>query len=207
MYPPGLQISNRFQALNDEDESNVCPVDKQWTSGRITWTRAQLNQFGLKASCPRCRPSLLWDRRLGLQKSQPVGTGCPTFERRRSTSRRRNSSITFQVTKVKKPLAAVSKITEKGNWVCFGPSGAYIENVATGKRTNLELHNGTYSLDVEHFDEPGFYEAEQEVRNSTKPSKPESLSPCGAEICVDTTVHNPQLRVALMAREEEERAA
>ena len=43
-----------------------------------------------------------------------------------------NSSITFQVTKVKKPLAAVSKITEKGNWVCFGPSEAYIENVATG---------------------------------------------------------------------------
>ena len=37
-----------------------------------------------------------------------------------------NSSITFQVTKVKKPLAAVSKITEKGNWVCFGPSEAYI---------------------------------------------------------------------------------
>ena len=36
MYPPGLQISNRFQALNDEDEPNLCPVDKQWTSGRIT---------------------------------------------------------------------------------------------------------------------------------------------------------------------------
>ena len=54
-----------------------------------------------------------------------------------------NSSITFQVTKMKKPFAAVSKITEKGNWVCFGPSEAYIENVATGKRTNLELHNGT----------------------------------------------------------------
>ena len=52
-----------------------------------------------------------------------------------------NSSITFQVTKVKKPLAAVSKITEKGNWVCFGPSASYIENVVTGKRTNLELHN------------------------------------------------------------------
>ena len=60
------------------------------------------------------------------------------------------SSVTFQVTKVKKPLAAVSKITEKGNWVCFGPSEAYIENVA-GKRTDLELYNGTYSSDVEYF--------------------------------------------------------
>ena len=59
------------------------------------------------------------------------------------------------------------------------------ENVATGKRTNLELHNGTYSLDVEYSSEPGFARAGQEVRTSTKPSKPESVSPCGAERCVD----------------------
>ena len=67
-----------------------------------------------------------------------------------------NSSIVFQVTKVKKPLAAVSKITEKGNWVCFGPNEAYIQNVAAGKRTELELHNGTYSLDVEYLGGPDF---------------------------------------------------
>ena len=50
----------------------------------------------------------------------------------------------------------MSKITEKGNWVCFGPGAAYIENVATGRRTNMELHNGTYSLDVEYFDHQDF---------------------------------------------------
>ena len=121
MYPPGLQISNRFQALNDEDEPNLCPVKKQWTSGRITVV-----------------PNLGEKKVHFKTKEGP------------------NSSITFQVTKVKKPVAAVSKITEKGNWVCFGPSEAYIENVATGKRTNLELNNGTYSLDVEYLNEPGF---------------------------------------------------
>ena len=62
-----------------------------------------------------------------------------------------NSNITFQVTKVKKPLAAVSRITEKGNWVCFGPTEAYIQNIATGKRTYMDMDNGTYSLDVEYF--------------------------------------------------------
>ena len=35
-------------------------------------------------------------------------------------------------------------MTVKGNWVCFG------------QRTDVELHNGTYSLDVEYFNEPGF---------------------------------------------------
>ena len=117
-------------------------------AGELPWTRAQLNQCDLKASCPRYRPSLLWDRRLVLYISQPVGK--VHFK----TKEGLNSSITFQVTKVK-PLAAVSKITEKGNWVCFGPSEAYIENVATGKRTNRELNNGTFSLDVEYFNEPG----------------------------------------------------
>ena len=67
-----------------------------------------------------------------------------------------NSSFTFQVTDVKKPLAAVSKIAEKGNWVCFGPGGAYIHNVATGRKTNLDLINGTYSLDVEYFQDSVF---------------------------------------------------
>ena len=56
----------------------------------------------------------------------------------------------------KKPLAAVSKMTERGNWVCFGPGEAYIENVATGKRTKMDLQNGTYSLDVEYFVTQGF---------------------------------------------------
>ena len=67
-----------------------------------------------------------------------------------------NSSIMFQVTKVKKPLAAVSRITEKGNWVCFGPDEAYIMNVATGRKTAMELNNGTYSIDVEYLSDQVF---------------------------------------------------
>ena len=67
-----------------------------------------------------------------------------------------SSSITFQVTDVKKPLAAVSKIVEKGNWVCFGPGEAYIYNIATEKQTKLDLINGTYSLDVEYLTEAVF---------------------------------------------------
>jgi len=36
VYPPGPKISNRFHALSGEDEPNLCPVEKQCTSGRIT---------------------------------------------------------------------------------------------------------------------------------------------------------------------------
>ena len=69
-----------------------------------------------------------------------------------------------------KSLAAVSKMTEKRNWVCFGPSEKHIENVATGKRTNLELHNGTSSLDVEHPNEPGFTRLDR--RQGTRQNRP-----------------------------------
>ena len=71
------------------------------------------------------------------------------------------SSITFQVTDVKKPLAAVSKITEKGNWVGFGPQEAYIYNIASEKQTKLDLVNGTYSLDVEYLLESVFSRQDQ----------------------------------------------
>ena len=57
-------------------------------------------------------------------------------------------SIIFQVTGVKKPLASVSEITQKGIWVCSGPNEPYINNVETGKRTKMDLVNGTYSIDV-----------------------------------------------------------
>jgi hypothetical protein len=48
-------------------------------------------------------------------------------------------SLTSQVSDVKKPLAAARKISEKGNKVVFGPraEGNYIENVATGRRTQI----------------------------------------------------------------------
>ena len=39
---------------------------------------------------------------------------------------------------------------QKGNRVVFGEMASYIENVKTGKRVPIELHSGTYQLDVEY---------------------------------------------------------
>ena len=159
IYLPWLQISNGFQALNDEDEPNLDPVEKQWTSVRITvdsgaaesvWPGGLLPEDTDQAVCGIADWGYIY-RSQWEQDAHPRREEGPLQDEGRP-----ELSITFQVTKVKKPLAAVSKITEQGDRVCFGPSEAYIENVATGKRTNLELHNGNYSLDVEYFNEPGF---------------------------------------------------
>ena len=61
------------------------------------------------------------------------------------------TSMTFQATtKVKKPLAAASKITAKGNRIILDGVGSdsYIENKATGVRVPLKIENGVYTMEM-----------------------------------------------------------
>ena len=60
-------------------------------------------------------------------------------------------SMNFHATSVKKPLAAVCRITQCGNRVCFGPrpEDNYIENVGTNERILMKKERGTYVLEVD----------------------------------------------------------
>ena len=53
-------------------------------------------------------------------------------------------------THVKKPLAAASKITAKGNRIVLDDedSLSYIENKATGAKIPLKIENGVYWMEV-----------------------------------------------------------
>ena len=67
------------------------------------------------------------------------------------------SSITFQITDVGKPLAAVSRILDKGNTVVFsrGSAGSYIRNNKTGEKTMLKEEKGTFVLEVGYYQPEG----------------------------------------------------
>ena len=58
----------------------------------------------------------------------------------------------FQASDVRKPLAAVYRIVEKGNKVQFGPKPEhnFIMNEKTGKKVYMRRKNRSYVLDV-HF--------------------------------------------------------
>ena len=60
-------------------------------------------------------------------------------------------SMNFHATNVKKPLAAVCRITECGNKVCFGPQPEdnYIMNVQTNEVILMKRDRGTYVLEVD----------------------------------------------------------
>ena len=59
--------------------------------------------------------------------------------------------MAFQATtKVTKPLAAATKITEKGNgiWLGDADSESYILNKRTGKKVPLTIENGVYMMQM-----------------------------------------------------------
>ena len=64
------------------------------------------------------------------------------------------SSIQFQVTDVNKPLAAVSRILDKGNSVLFTREGqgSCIINDTTGEKVYLTEEKGVFVMDVEFFE-------------------------------------------------------
>ena len=57
----------------------------------------------------------------------------------------------FQVSDVRKPLAAVWRIAEKGNRVQFGPNDedCFIQNIITGEKVSLKRKGGSYVMAVE----------------------------------------------------------
>ena len=65
------------------------------------------------------------------------------------------SMAEFQCMEVKKPLASVARIVDKGNRVVFEAAGSYIQNIETGKKIELVRDNGTYAMEVEFMAEQG----------------------------------------------------
>ena len=60
-------------------------------------------------------------------------------------------SMGFHATTVKKPLAAVCRISDQGNKVCFGPKPEdnYIQNIQTGEKIKMVREKGSYVLEID----------------------------------------------------------
>ena len=63
---------------------------------------------------------------------------------------KKHMEMGFEVCDVRRALAAVSRITAKGNRVAFGPETEdnFIENVKTGQKIPMRKKGGAYVVDV-----------------------------------------------------------
>ena len=68
-------------------------------------------------------------------------------------------SMNFHATTVKKPLAAVSRITDQGNKVSFGLKAEdnFILNIESGEKIFLKRERGTYVLEIEIDDKASVF--------------------------------------------------
>jgi hypothetical protein len=66
--------------------------------------------------------------------------------------------MTFQASDVQKPLAAVWRIADKGNRVCFGPGPEdnYIQNVSSGEKIAMVRRGGSYVIKADFVTDQGF---------------------------------------------------
>jgi hypothetical protein len=64
----------------------------------------------------------------------------------------KDRSMNFHVTDVQKPLGAVCRIADKGNYVCFGPGDVdnYILNIESGEKIWMKRERGTYVIEVDY---------------------------------------------------------
>ena len=85
-------------------------------------------------------------RAAGVQEQRNVGEKRPKFKTNGIAT-----AMTFQATShVRKPLAAASKITAKGDRIVLDDENSlsYIENKATGTKIPLRIENGVYVMEV-----------------------------------------------------------
>ena len=121
---------------------------KEWTpvgSGYIT-----VDSAAEESVCPKD-----WGKAFGMdtlakwmQFANACGGKMNHYGERRTTFKAGGGDsvmgMKFQVSDVQKPLAAVWRIAERGNRVCFGPDPRYnyIENIASGKKINMIRKGG-----------------------------------------------------------------
>ena len=114
-------------------EESVCPVE--WEKG-----------FEVKAG---------W-RKINLRnasggKIEHYGSKRVTFKPKGAEDGNRVMGLEFQASGVRKPLAAVWRIAEKGNIVQFGPREGdnFIKNIETEEKIMMKKRGGSYIMEVE----------------------------------------------------------
>ena len=138
--------------LNDGEDGSINVVGEEWKTVKITIDSGACDNVCPSEWAPEfvssaCAPKKFVNASGGPikhtgEKKVVLWTGEPGYEKL--------SGLTFQACEVKKPLAAVHRICEKGNIVQFGPKEAhnFIFNVASKQKTWLKKEYGQYVLEA-----------------------------------------------------------
>jgi len=153
-----VHTHNMFEALRDTE---VNAVDSTTLKGEVTIDSGAAESVWPVDLIPHIPTVPSEGSRKGVNYISASGQKIPNKGEKKvrfKTINGKKSSITFQVAQVRKPLASVARIVDKGNVVVFGPKESYIQNIKTQEKVPVERRNGTYHIDVEYLiEEEGFH--------------------------------------------------
>ena len=146
-----------FVSPEVKEEVELCAVESEGRKTKVT-----VDSAAEESACPPA-----WGEEFGLMEVEPgkemklvnaSGGRIPHWGSREVQFRAEDvaqvqklMSLGFQVCDVKKPLAAVWRICEKGNIVQFGPEAedCFIKNKRSGDKVLMRREGGSYVLDIE----------------------------------------------------------
>ena len=159
------QPSESFSALAiDEEEAPAAPParddDDDWLLQRIRnkkqQSRVKKNYLGSDGhGCGKdckdlhCMPPASSINGIAIDDGKTVEANTVESEKTKWTG---TASIRFNVADVQRPLAAASKVAQKGNRVVMEADGGFIQNIATGEKINLRVDRGVNVFDVKFDD-------------------------------------------------------
>jgi hypothetical protein len=176
--PPGLRVPELKEELSDEEEWKIFkrvhgwgefetegifikdeePVQINLVGDDKTWVKIAIDSGAAESVCPKdwaqqfkvveCKPGQTQNfvnasggqiKHYG-EKKVALQTG----------EKKRIIGMPFQACDVKRPLASVKKICEKGNIVQFGPTvnDNFIMSVTTGEKIWLSVEKGQYVMEA-----------------------------------------------------------
>ena len=159
-----IKVKRFMRTKKADTVINICPVEAamEWApagAGEITVDSAAEESVCPKSwgeAFPMRRPSR-WLRFVNASGG-PMGHYGEKTAIFKAKGQKDIMSMGFQVSDVQKPLAAVWRIAERGNLIQFGPKDEdnFITNKETRKKIMMVRRNGSYVIEAEFVQQPGF---------------------------------------------------
>ena len=120
--------------MDSAAEESVCP--EEWAMGFATTPPIAGQEMNF--------------RNASGGKMKHLGSRDVIFKAENEKGSNRKMGMKFQVSEVRKPLAAVARVTEMGNKVQFGPKPEdnFVQNVETGEKIPMRQKGRSYVIDV-----------------------------------------------------------
>ena len=154
-----IKIQNRFEALGEDEETWIREVEKTESWQPVGTAEITIDSAADESVCPKDWMKAFHTKWVPDEKKMRFrnasGGRMEHYGEKKvdfvAGDQEDVMRMHFQVSDVKRPLAAVCRIVERGNLVQFGPKAEdnFIKDIATGQKISIRRKGRSYVMDVD----------------------------------------------------------